>query len=66
MQYAHGDWTLDEGSALSLYDDRYYLLKFRRPGTPELRMTWNIPDAMEASLKSLLRISETPEEKSGG
>jgi hypothetical protein len=65
QQYAHGDWTLDEGSSLSLYDDRYYLLKFRRPGQTAVQMCWNVPDAMDASLKSLLQISETPEEKAG-
>lgn len=50
-----------EGSALSLHDDRYFVLQVQKGERIETR--WNLPDEMRATLGELVELTNDPEEQ---
>jgi hypothetical protein len=66
VKYTQEGWDIDEGSSLSLYDHRYYLLKFRKTGSPELPCAWNVPDHMDSVIADVALRDSTPEDQEGG
>lgn len=58
-------WTVDKGSSLCLYDDRYYILRVKESDSSTSELVYNLPPAMDEKLKELIELARTPEEQQG-
>ncbi|KAF7334943.1 hypothetical protein MVEN_02244000 [Mycena venus] len=56
-------WCIDRGSSLCFYDNRFYFLKFKRPGGDgSIKMRWNLPRTMTERLEELKVMAQDPTE----
>ncbi|KAK7044362.1 hypothetical protein R3P38DRAFT_161769 [Favolaschia claudopus] len=55
-------WCIERGSTLCFYDSKYFFLKFKKPGTSQTMMHWNLPIGMAEKLQDLQETAKQPEE----
>ncbi|KAJ7218668.1 hypothetical protein GGX14DRAFT_437563 [Mycena pura] len=61
-EYKEG-WCIERGSTLCFYDSQYFFLKFKQPGSTQVKMHWNLPPHIAEKLNELREGAKQPEEK---
>ncbi|KAJ7859178.1 hypothetical protein B0H14DRAFT_3446815 [Mycena olivaceomarginata] len=53
-------WCLEPGSTLCPYSDRYFCLRFKKPGNSLIQIRWELPDFMKQQLAVLKEQTKSP------
>ncbi|KAJ7887262.1 hypothetical protein B0H14DRAFT_3430752 [Mycena olivaceomarginata] len=53
-------WCLEPGSTLCPYSDRYFFLRFKKPGNSLIQIRWELPDFMKQQLAVLKEQTKSP------
>ncbi|KAJ7325784.1 hypothetical protein DFH08DRAFT_968427 [Mycena albidolilacea] len=56
-------WCLEPGSTLCPYSDRYFFLRFKKPGNSLIQIRWELPDFMKQQLAVLKEQTKSPEDQ---
>ncbi|KAJ7638051.1 hypothetical protein B0H17DRAFT_1216905 [Mycena rosella] len=56
-------WSMEPGSTLCPYSDRYFFLKFKKPNDTVIHTRWCLPELMTQKLAELKELTESPEDQ---